>query len=293
MMHYIDHFYKKLHWEYLQFSNPDQANKRKQNKKKKAENLDILKNYYKTLQAEDLLRKKIGDTLFIFGSGYSVNDLTKDEISKINGHDTISFNWFLYQNILPIKFHLVREVVTTNDLKLHRSKLEEWSTITHNSPWYKNTTFLMQYDNSATGSIDLIHEKLIPQDNEIYLFKTYSRSPKVLPPKNIKRGFVHSAGTLSDCINFGYAMGYKKIVCVGVDLYDRRYFFLKKDETRFTDLNRGNSCDDIHRTASPMLDNLKKWKEYFQKQDVTLYTYNPKSLLKNVIDIWDWNNQKT
>ena len=47
------------------------------NKKKK-----LFRNY-KCLNFKDILRKKKSDTVYIFGSGYSFNFLTNDEINNI------------------------------------------------------------------------------------------------------------------------------------------------------------------------------------------------------------------
>ncbi len=39
---------------------------------------------------------------------------------------------------------------------------------------------------------------------------------------------MHRSGTLFDAISLAYYLGYKKIILLGVDLYDARYFFAPK-----------------------------------------------------------------
>ncbi|MFB6345530.1 MAG: hypothetical protein ABEK50_07145, partial [bacterium] len=49
---------------------------------------------YQCLDEKDLRKNKTSSRIFIFGSGYSVNDISHDEWDAISSHDTLSFNWF-------------------------------------------------------------------------------------------------------------------------------------------------------------------------------------------------------
>ena len=64
------------------------------------------KNSKKTFK-EVINKKK--DRIFIFGSGGSINNLNKRDIKLIKEHNTLSFNWFIYQNILDIDFMLLEK----------------------------------------------------------------------------------------------------------------------------------------------------------------------------------------
>ena len=63
-------------------------------------------------------------------------------------------------------------------------------------------------------------------------------------------------------------MGYEEIVLCGVDLYDRRYFFLSNEETHVTDLGRGETKDSKHSTSSPVTTLIKAWLPVFEKKEL-------------------------
>ena len=120
----------------------------------------------------------------------------------------------------------------------------------------------------------------------ICFYKNLKNRTLILKPSEDINTIPHCGATLFDAINISYLLGYKNIVLVGVDLYDRRYFWLRKNETREGDLKRGATCNDIHNTANFVLEAMPIWKEYLQKRGVKLYVYNPRSLLNKILPIY-------
>ena len=47
---------------------------------------------------------KKSDTIFFFGSGFSVNEISNEEWDYFKSHNTISANWFHKRDIIPIDF---------------------------------------------------------------------------------------------------------------------------------------------------------------------------------------------
>ena len=135
-------------------------------------------------------------------------------------------------------------------------------------------------------SIEVQHRFLLPENAPIYFYKTFSRKEDALPQSDLERGLIHYGGSLSDVVSLAYSMGYKKMVLVGVDLYDRRYFWTKDGETRKEDLWRNASKDDTHNTAKPIISLMKKWNEHFKENGIELFVYNPKSLLNEVLSVY-------
>ena len=82
-------------------------------------------------------------------------------------------------------------------------------------------------------------------------------------------------------------MGWKHIVLVGVDLYDRRYFWLPPNETRLIDSVRNFTFDDPAKDGK--VESIGKWKTIFEQHGVNLYVYNPKSLLTDVLPLYKPN----
>jgi hypothetical protein len=112
----------------------------------------------------------------------------------------------------------------------------------------------------------------------IYRWRTIDDAE--VPSENLDDGLVHGHSTLQECINFAYLLGWREIVLVGVDLYDRRYFWLDPGETRSVDERRGASAADRHtQAASGLADTLGRWARWLAERGVRLTVYNPRSLL--------------
>ena len=92
-------------------------------------------------------------------------------------------------------------------------------------------------------------------------------------------------------MNFAYLMGWKRIVLVGVDLYDSRYFCVGKDEETHVIALRGISHKEVHMTAKFKKNNivnvLQHWNPFFKEKQISLEVYNPKSLLVSQIKTFD------
>ena len=235
---------------------------------------------------QEIVRRKKSDTLFIFGSGYSINDLTPKEIERIEKEDTLSFNWFIYQNLLRMDFHLIRELASDDcNPAVWSKEFQLYAEILKKSPFYQKTIFILQV---ALTGLRILANQCLPESSESLFYYNAPKKTRY-PNEEFRGGFgglVHGPSTLFDCINFGYLFGWKQIVLVGVDLYDRRYFWLKTDQTRQTDIQRGKTYQDRHNTAKEVLVWGKRWKKYCHKRETSLYVYNPRSLLTRVLPIF-------
>jgi len=54
--------------------------------------IDIWRSKMEILNREKFLNKKNSDTLIIYGSGSSINNLTKGDITKLAQFDSVGFN---------------------------------------------------------------------------------------------------------------------------------------------------------------------------------------------------------
>lgn len=235
------------------------------------------------ISIEAIAQRKKSEALFIFGSGYSIRDLTPVEIEKMEQQDTLSFNWFIYQEFLRMDYHLIREIASDDvNPSIWKEELCRYSEQLKKNPFYQDTIFLLQIGWNAMRMA--IHGYL-PDGAQCLLYST-NREKTKYPVKDFKLGLVHGPSTLFDSINFAYLFGWKKIILVGVDLYDRRYFWLKKEETRHLDLRRNKTCRDIHNTARETVIWAKRWHNYLRKKGVELFVYNPKSLLAKSMPVF-------
>ncbi len=238
------------------------------------------------ISIETAAQRKKSDTLFILGSGYSIKDLTSAEISKMEQHDTLSFSWFVHQNFIRADFHLVREVASDDcNPTIWREEFRKYAQLLKKNPYYKKTIFILHV---GLGSIRALLSDSFPEGAEGLFY--YNRPKGTRYPNDDFRasfgGLTHGPSTLFDCINFAYLLRRRKIVLVGVDLYDRRYFWLEHNQTRRNDMIRDKTYRNKHNTAWETIIWAKRWRKYFQKKGVELYVYNPRSLLVQSLPIF-------
>lgn len=244
--------------------------------------------HYHHVTDDELRATRKTDTLFIFGSGFSVNSISEDEWRSFEQCDTLSFGWFVHQNLVRIDYHLIREVVANDiDPRIWWPGVHEYARRINGNPHYANTVLLIQGGWNAINGNRLVGLRLLPKSSPIFRYRNRSRSRTYQPPSSsFSEGLVHGSATLTDCINFAYVLGWKEIVLVGVDLYDRRYFWLGYDETRIEDHRRLSSHQDSHNTAKGIVPFLGRWREFLFDQGTELYVYNPKSLLAATVPVY-------
>ena len=242
--------------------------------------------YYRITSEEELRASRRSDTVFIFGSGASINDLTEADCRHFERHDTLGFNWFVYQRIVRCDYHLIRGIPDSDlDANIWKPQLQQYFNLIRASPYYKDTVFLVQTGFRAVNGNRAIGLRLLPDTNRVYLWRTLARERD--PSPSLELGLSHSHSTLDECVNFAFLLGWKVIVLVGVDLYDRRYFWLEADETRSVDMRRGASFDqEHHRANSGMIENLGRWARMFEERGGKLFVYNPRSLLAATLPVY-------
>jgi hypothetical protein len=239
---------------------------------------------YHLLSDDDLRATRRSDTVFIFGSGASLNEISTEEWRSIEAHDTIGFNWFVRQTFVRCDYHLMREVGPSD---LYEAgwlpHLTEFFSIARTNPKFADTIFLLQTGFRATNGNRSIGLGLAPRDHRIFLWRSLVGAAR--PSLSLARGLAHGQGTLNECINLAFLLGWTRIVLAGVDLYDRRYFWLGHDEPRPDDPVR--DVNVAHKTvSSDIVEGLGRWREMFEKRGVGLFVYNPRSLLREKLPLW-------
>jgi len=256
-----------------------------------------------TVKIQDIKQHRYKDTIFIMGCGYSINDITETEWERMaSDGDILSFNEFFKGKFVPIDYHICGEIAGVpnyGSVLLNKEHIKDYYHELFNNPYYEHTLFFLRYKASPFKKF------LAPIPTAIWAYsflKTFRHKPvclygivtredTVLEPSNDIYTVSHYAATLCDAVNISYILGYKKIVLVGVDLYDRRYFWLGKDETRVDDLRRGHSCSDIHNTGKPIVEVMDMWNKYMSEKGVQLYIYNPRSLLCQVLPLYQFGRE--
>jgi len=236
--------------------------------------------------AEDELRTmRRSDTVFIFGSGASLNDLGSEEWDEIARHDTFGFNWFVHERFVRCDFHLIRGIPDTDlDRTVWWPQLQEYFHLIRTNPCFRSTVFLVHGGFRAINGNRAIGYRLLPMENPVFRWRSNVKSD--LPSRSFAEGLVHGYSTLQECINAAYLLGWTRIVLAGVDLYDRRYFWLEPGGRRSVDIRRGATATDAHaRAESGMLDALREWGDWLSSEGIELSVLNPHSLLTKALPV--------
>lgn len=183
----------------------------------------------KPLSELDFSAYKKSDTVFILGSGPSVNELTEDELAFIKRHDSIGFNMWIAHDLVPT---------------IYESEAPDDSGILYDL-WHKrasdyaNVPFIV-FD-CMTHVIDLEKVPAIMREN-MYVAETYfilgdnqnKESYKMHLQQMLNEGFFAPSNQISvlarrrssGVLNLALAlkMGYKNIILVGYDLRNYDYF---------------------------------------------------------------------
>lgn len=255
---------------------------------------------YRLQSSEELATLRRSDRVYVFGSGYSLNEIPAEEWSEFTMHDTIGFNAFVRERWIPVSFHLIRGWGEGANVGYNwRKEVGELGALIRENPYYANTIFLLQDEHFAQVSRTLLAERFLPTGSRVCFYRTASSCD--MPSLNLDQGLTHLSGTLSDAVNLAFCLGWREIVLVGVDLYDTRYFWLKPDETFFTDFktgerkvaslsDRGQRYDEPHSTARlGVVEEIGSWQRFMARHGVSLSIYNPRSLLAETLPLFDRN----
>jgi len=246
------------------------------------------------IDESQLLDVKKTDTLIIYGCGYSLWDITEQEWQKLSQYDSMGFNWFIWQDWISPTYELAGGIRWDKfSEKLGKTKEEAHNSyrdrVKDNPHLYANTVFLVTNEQSKLlkggPSKQFIIERINFWELEDLKF-TY---------------FVYETSQTICALQFAIKMGYKKVVYVGVDLYDYRYFFLEKNQLRRVATGcmrrkrppkyKKPDINAIHIGKPKVCGMFIKYPEIFDFVEV--YSYNPKSLLLEIpqIKVWRFDNE--
>lgn len=167
-----------------------------------------------------------GDTFFILGSGYSVNDVTSDQWRMVKDQFSIGFNHWFFHDFVPDIYGFeqpknqlfcdaqMRAMNNANPqhfqipLFLHFGGMSQKGAARFSYPWdqqniYRNLPFTLHSNNRS-------------------IIRKYIR--KSVRSKSLSK-LLHYSASVSVYMDIGIRLGYKKFVLVGFDMNDPRYFY--------------------------------------------------------------------
>lgn len=212
----------------------------------------------------------------MFGSGSSLNDISAAEWSAIARCNTISFREFPRQRWIRADYHLTAEV----------DFLDEYAQRLRDNPLYAHTIFVVQAGWRAFNGNDLIGRGLLLPGARVFRFRRRSRGRVEPPSRSFDDGLVHGYNSVFDAINLAALVGFRDIVLAGVDLYDKRYFWLPPDRLRAYE-KKSVALEEPFHAAAPIVDMAALWKRDLENRGVRLLVYNPRSLLAGALAVFD------
>lgn len=175
--------------------------------------------------------KKKSDTVFILGSGESINDLTKQDWNYIKEHNIIGLNYSFVHPIIP-DYHLMEMIPLKEMQEFFCQSTKER---------YKDVDMFFQYKHIIKSGFklkDYKHQK-----------RAYAHVPHLFPTiyddilemyflelkrkKNITFSeLVHHNSHIGCAVMFAQILGYKNIVMLGIDLNGGDYFTNSKTQSK-------------------------------------------------------------
>jgi hypothetical protein len=181
---------------------------------------------------KNLSKFKKSNTLFILGSGPSINLVSERNWEKIAKADSIGFNKFMAHNFVPTFYHSEAEMsyldTTIEVFNIRKKDFKNIPIIFNAWHWdiinngIKDLNFLNK--ENLYFSIPRRYTGLNENELSDMLYKIYNN---ILYRK--ETFLFHHSSSLILMITFAVMMQYKEIVLIGFDLYDNNYFYLEKN----------------------------------------------------------------
>jgi hypothetical protein len=245
---------------------------------------------YPQLDEAALRATRRSDTVFVFGCGSSVNAIRPAGWAHVAQHDVLGFSYFMRQRFVRADYHMVGEIATGDDADKARWEpaITEYATLLRDNPLYRDAVLLLQDGWVAYQSHRVLASGLLPPGTRVFRYRRIARGEMRPPNRSLADGLVLGAGTVVSVVNFAYALGWRRIVLCGIDLYDSRYFWLPPDEAR-PDMSelRGLTPDQPHPVGDKLVPYLAAWRPLLAAEGVELLVQNPRSLLASVLPVYE------
>lgn len=255
----------------------------------------------------DAMFQRRSDTVFLLGSGNSINDLTEAQWDHIRAHDSIGFNnWFAHHHVPDLYcFEIKSQGERTEKFIRNLCQVQEryrgvpviwrdcWS---YHEKALADSAFLRGFD---------VHFSL-NAEMEGYSADEFTRSLRGhLDVRRRARGaldglMLQKRATISALVDLACRLGYRRIVLCGVDLNNSIYFW---EDPRFrpvADLDLPRTESRLHKTNDPdfgqvtissVLDAFGEL--YLGPAGCELFIAGPQSALSSSVPLYSWPEPPT
>lgn len=264
---------------------------------------------YGHLVDQTLADTRTSDTVFIMGSGPSINSFSRSNLQEIAAHDSIGFNFFL-----------VHEMVTSHYLLQlpppgpFRSSLIELLKLRQSD--YQDSQIMVRGDKTFRGPLSFgeVADSLFGQKKVWFLPELAINSRVQIDPYQmmeffsflglLSSGVVGRAvpkwrGTLGLALSLAYQMGYENIVLCGFDMQDSTHFYdAPVYENRFPALvlpKPGDSNIDTFESTAHSTNTVSRYVSEFarfaqERSDTRVFLASRYSRLQGLIPNWTFDS---
>ncbi len=173
---------------------------------------------------DNLIRFKKSETLYILGSGKSINAVSASQWRKIQQADSLGFNLFFAHDFVPTLYHME----FTPEIYTLVSKL-----LPDKDDSFRKIPFLVNYRHVdperpicdylfGAHPMFTVPRAVYRSAAELKVILQYYNAPNRVRRNNF---LIHYRASLSIAVSLGVLLGYKEIVLLGVDLNNTDYFF--------------------------------------------------------------------
>lgn len=230
---------------------------------------------YRVLSEEELRASRRSETVFVFGSGRSLLDIDEAAWERIGEHDVVAFSHFHRQRSVRVDYHLIAELLD----------LEGTAASIRDNPFYAETIFVVLKGWLALRSNQLVAGRLLPAGARLFRVRRVGRGEIRAPSSSFATGLAHGVNTSVDAVNFAYLMGWRRIVVVGVDLYNKEYFWLPPGTTTEAEAP-GVTAESTFPGAEQTVETFRRWAEELRADGVALEVYDSRSLLARALPVF-------
>tara|TARA_Y100000310_G_C20622760_1_gene784246 strand:- start:654 stop:1394 length:741 start_codon:yes stop_codon:yes gene_type:complete len=241
------------------------------------------------LNKEEFYGLKTSDTIVVYGCGWSINKISSSEQEVLNSYDALSFNWFCKSKI-PVKFYLVREQANTRKRTNVAAQEDIESFVSMmNSPPYDQSCLIVHDLSGHSRKVFHYHKNLHRFNHKGIVVKDTKLNNNAVNARRWKKrdifktGVYHGVITLTNALHVALNLRYRRIIFAGIDLYDSRYFWLGKSETRHTVRQKHQKYKSRHATHLHTLNLIEEIKKH---HDIRMFVHNKRSLLAKAMKVW-------
>lgn len=264
----------------------------------------------------DFLDASSSKTLFILGSGWSVNELSKNMLVHMHKHQSVGINFWFFHDFVPSAFSFDAGVVPDSEKNKVRETLVSLGKLFDREPVVKSrpkVLYLRPFELDRTFMVPLPAklEGLAWVSGRANLLaltrKALEADLKVLLPKLVRKKLPShilpdNGSSVVRLIFLALAQGFREIVLVGVDLDDRPHFWFSSEYAmrfgRFVELFPPPD-KELHGTAGTSnrpiggKDFLETFDKVIRELNIgSLKVASPTSQLAQTLEQYQWPQPK-